>query len=125
MDDIRKRLDHNLTATLFRLHRLGEAVAVEELPGAIRDNSRFADEVDEIQANENREISFATREKLVERANRLSAALDRLNDGEYGVCVECAEQISPARLHAVPEVETCVRCQDRIERFAKGRTRHA
>ena len=119
MDDIRKRLDHNLTAALSRLRQLGGAVTIEELPGAIRDNSRFADEVDEIQANENREIGFATREKLVERVKRLSAALDRLNDGEYGGCVECAERISPARLHAVPEVQTCVRCQDRIERFAR------
>lgn len=119
MDDIRKRLDHNLTAALFRLRQLGGAVAVEELRGAIRDNSRLADEVDEIQANENREISFATRERLVERVNRLSAALDRLNDGEYGVCVECAERISPARLHAVPEVQTCVRGQDGLERFAR------
>lgn len=121
MDDIRQRLDDNLTAALFRLRPLGGAVAIEELPGAIRDNSRLADEVDEIQANENREISFATREKLVERVNHLSAALDRLNDGEYGVCVECAERITPARLHAVPEVQTCVRCQDGIERFARRR----
>ena len=119
MDDIRKRLDHNLTAALSRLRQLGGAVAVEELPGATRDNSRLADEVDEIQANENREITFATRERLVERVNRLSAALDRLNDGEYGVCAECAERISPAWLHAVSEVQTCVRCQDRIERFAR------
>lgn len=118
MDNIRKRLDHNLTAALSRLRQLG-AVAVEEPPGAIRDNSRLADEVDEIQANENREISFATREKLVQRANGLSAALDRLSHGEYGVCVECAERITPARLRAVPEVQTCVRCQDRIERFAR------
>jgi DnaK suppressor protein len=109
MDDIRKRLDHNLRAALARLRQLGGAVAVEELPGASGDNSRFADEVDEIQANENREISFATREKLVERVKRLSDALDRLDDGEYGVCVECAERISPARLHAMPEVQTCVR----------------
>jgi len=119
MDDIRNRLDHNLTAALVRLRQLGGAVAVEELPGAIGDSSPFADEVDEIQANENREISFATRERLVERVNRLSAALDRLNDGEYGVCVECAERISPARLHVAPEVQTCVRCQDGIERFSQ------
>jgi RNA polymerase-binding transcription factor len=65
------------------------------------------------------EVSVATRERLVERVNRLSAALDQLNDGEYGVCVECAERISPARLYAVPEVQTCVRCQDGIERFAR------
>jgi RNA polymerase-binding transcription factor len=119
MDDIRHLLDENLTAALLRLRHLGGAVAVEDLPGAIRDNSRLANKADDIQANENREISFATREKLMERANRLSAALDRLNAGEYGVCEECAEQISPARLQAVPEVQTCVRCQDRIERFAR------
>jgi DnaK suppressor protein len=119
MNDIRTRLDHNLAAALFRLRQLGGAVAVEELPGATGDNSRLADEIDEIQANESREISFATRERLVERVKRLSDALDRLNDGEYGVCVECAERISPARLHVVPEVQTCVRCQDRIERFAR------
>ncbi len=119
MDDIGKRLVHNLTAALVRLRQLGGNVAVEELPGAVRDNSRLADEVDEIQANENREISFATREKLIDRVKRLSAALDRLNHGEYGVCVECSERISPARLHAVPEVQTCVRCQDRIEQFER------
>jgi RNA polymerase-binding transcription factor DksA len=28
-----------------------------------------------------------------------------------GVCVECAEPIGPARLHALPGVQTCVRCQ--------------
>ena len=123
MDDIRQRLDHNLTAALFRLRQFGGAVAVEELPGASGDNSRFADEVDEIQANENRELSFATRERLVDRVKRLSAALDRLSDGEYGVCVECAGRISPARLRVVPEVQTCVRCQDGIERFARGEGR--
>ena len=32
MDDIRKRLDHNLTAALSRLRQLGGAVAVAELP---------------------------------------------------------------------------------------------
>ncbi len=120
MDDSRKRLNHNLTAALSRLRQLGGAVAVEELPGATRGNSRLADEVDEVQANESREISFATRERLVERVNRLSDALDRLNDGQYGVCVECAERITQARLRAVPEVQTCVRCQDGIERLARG-----
>jgi hypothetical protein len=48
----------------------------------------------------------------------MSAALHRLIDGEDGVCVECAERMSPARLHAVPEVQTCVSGQNRIEGFA-------
>jgi RNA polymerase-binding transcription factor DksA len=95
---------------------LGGAVAVEEFAGAIGDNSPYADEVDEIQENERREIGFATRELLVGRVNRLTAALERLKSGDYGTCVECEEPISPARLQAMPEVTTCVRCQDRLER---------
>jgi RNA polymerase-binding transcription factor len=76
----------------------------------------FANEVDGSQVSESREISFATRELLVERVKRLVAALDRLDAGEYGTCVECAEAISAARLRAAPEVQTCVRCQDWLER---------
>jgi len=119
METIRERLEEDLRTAVSRLRRMGGAVAVEELPGPIGDHSPFADEVDEIQANERREIGFATRELLVERGNRLSAALDRLKDGEYGTCVECEEPISPARLRALPEVQTCVRCQDRIERMGR------
>ena len=48
-----------------------------------------------------------------------AAALERLSNGEYGTCVECEEAISPARLRALPEVQTCVRCQDRIERLGR------
>lgn len=119
MISIRERLEQDLQVAVGRLRQMGGAIVVEELPGAIGDNSPFADEVDEIQANESREIGFATRELLVERVNRLSAALDRLNEGDYGTCVECDEAISPARLRAMPEVQTCVRCQDRIERLGR------
>ena len=119
METIRERLEEDLRTAVGRLRQMGGAVAVEEVPGAIGDNSPFADEVDEIQANERREIGFATRELLVGRVNRLSAALDRLNDGEYGTCVECEEPISPARLQALPEVQTCVQCQDRLERLGR------
>ncbi len=121
MESIRKRLEQDLRAAVGRLRQMGGAVAVEDLPGAIGDNSPFADEVDVIQLNEDREIGFATRELLVDRVNRLSAALDRLAEGEYGTCVECGEAISPARLRALPEVQTCVRCQDHIERFGRQR----
>ena len=117
--DIRTRFENDLRTAVGRLRQIGGAVAVEELPGAIGDNSPFADEVDGIQACGEREIGFATRELLVDRVNRLSAALERLSDGEYGICVECEEPISPARLQAMPEVQTCVRCQDRIERFGR------
>lgn len=116
MDAIRNRLEKDLKTTMSRLGSLGRAVA--RLPDAAEDNTPFADEVDTIQAEASREIGRASRELLVERAHRLSAALERLQAGDYGVCVECAEQITGARLRAVPEVQTCVRCQDQIERYS-------
>src|SRR5438552_16612163 len=119
MDSVREQLERELRTAVGRLRQMGGGVMLEELPGAIGDNSPFADEMDEIQASESREIGFATRGLLVERVNRLSAALDRLNDGAYGTCIECEETISPARLRALPEVQTCVRCQDRIERLGR------
>lgn len=119
MEGIRERLEGDLQTTVGRLRRMDGAVALEELPGVIGDNSPFADEFDEMQANERREIGFATRQLLVERVHRLQGALDRLSLGEYGTCTECGEPIALARLRVMPEVETCVRCQDRIERFGR------
>ena len=117
--DIRKRLETDLREAVSRLRQMGGSAALEEMLVPSGERLAYADEVDEIQANERREIGFATRELLVERVNRITAALDRLNDGEYGTCVECGEKIAAARLRALPEVQTCVRCQDMIERRAR------
>lgn len=119
MDEIRMKLESELRQAVGRLRQVGGAIAKEELAGVVGDNSPHADEVEEIQASQTREIGFATRDRLIERVNRLVEALDRLRDGEYGRCVECGETIAPARLRAVPEVTTCVRCQDRLERMER------
>jgi DnaK suppressor protein len=121
MMNVRERLERDLRTTVSRFHTLDGRVAIEELAGAIGVTCPFADEVDQIQASASQEIGFATRELLLERVNRLSAALDRVNEGEYGTCVECEEPISLARLDALPEVQTCVRCQDRLERLGQLR----
>ena len=102
MDGIRKRLEQELRAAVGRLRQVGGATALEDLLGPRGEHWSYADEVDEIQANERREIGFATRELLVDRVNRIAAALERLDEGEYGVCVECGENIAPARLHVMP-----------------------
>ena len=116
MDEIKQRLESELNHTMNRIRQLSGAVILEEFPGALGDYTPLADEVDVIRLNEDREMSFATRSLLVERANKLAEALERLRGGEYGLCEECGEPIAPARLRAMPEVTRCVRCQDRVER---------
>ena len=117
MNAIRKRLEQELRDATARLRQMGVADSLDELRPV--GETGFADEVDGIQVNEWREIGFATRELLVDRVNRLSSALDRLDNGEYGTCVECGEAIVPARLRVMPEVETCVRCQANLERHGR------
>ena len=123
MDDVRNRLDQDLKTAVSRLGHLRGAAAIEERPWTIRDSGPSADEVDRLQANESREVGLATRELLMARVKRLSAALDRMSEGAYGTCVECGDAISAERLRATPEVQTC----DGIERVTRhvDRSRHS
>ena len=41
---------------------------------------------------------------------RINAALARIDDGEWGYCVTCGEDIAPARLEHDPSVAVCVGC---------------
>jgi DnaK suppressor protein len=117
MERVRKKLERELQILLSRLRQLGGASPVEEPPAPAGGHTVF-DEADLIQANEHRELGLLTRERLVDRANKLSAALDRIGKGTYGVCAECGEPIEAGRLRVLPEAETCIRCQERLERGA-------
>jgi DnaK suppressor protein len=46
----------------------------------------------------------------------IDVALGRLESGGYGICVSCGCEIPEARLLATPTVQTCVQCQERIEK---------
>ena len=115
---MRRRLEAELNATVGRIRRMGSGVGVEERTGVLGEDAELIDGVDLGVASEDREMSFATRSRLVERANKLVEALDRLSRGELGICIECGEEISPARLRVMPEAKACVRCQDRLERMS-------
>ena len=51
----------------------------------------------------------------------ISDALQRIEQGTYGVCLECEEPISVKRLEAVPWARYCVACQEQVAaRIALG-----
>ncbi len=47
---------------------------------------------------------------------QVDAALKRIENGEFGICIDCEEPISPKRLAAVPWAEYCLRCQELQDR---------
>ncbi len=51
----------------------------------------------------------------------IEAALERIEHGDYGQCVECSDLISEKRLEAVPAAELCISCKDKKEKLERGR----
>jgi DnaK suppressor protein len=113
MKEPRRRIERERQSAASRLRQMGGSITLEET--ATPAHSVW-DEADHIQASEQREMGLMSRERLVERIERLTAALKRVDDGTYGTCVECGKPIGQARLKAIPEVATCVTCQEKIER---------
>ncbi len=74
-----------------------------------------ADYFDEAQRLTERDLSITklNRDSLVLREVRL--ALARIEEGGYGVCVGCQEEIAPRRLNAVPWAQLCLRCQEEAD----------
>jgi RNA polymerase-binding transcription factor DksA len=50
---------------------------------------------------------------LRQRLGDLIAALERIEKGTYGTCVQCGRDIAPERLEAIPAVPLCIKCKQR------------
>lgn len=59
-------------------------------------------------------MSMSTNDRQL--LDSIDAALSRIDDGEYGKCINCGDPVSEKRLEAVPWARHCIRCQDLIER---------
>lgn len=55
-------------------------------------------------------MAKATGARRQAQRTRLLAALSRMEDGEYGFCEDCGEEIAPARLRLDPSAQLCVAC---------------
>jgi DnaK suppressor protein len=117
MDKVRRRLEGEREDAIRNLRDLGVTPQLEERP--LRQGpSVVLDEGDAAQASERQDVSIMTRERIAARINVLTAALRRIAEGTYGICEDCGGPIEPARLAALPEATTCLRCQEKRERAA-------
>ena len=67
------------------------------------------------QLNTERELEFALDARESAELNQAQAALNRIDVDTYGVCIDCGTDIPAARLHATPEAERCIACQQITE----------
>ena len=74
-----------------------------------------ADTMDQTQLAVERELAISRLDRDYSVLQNLDAALRRMEDGTYGRCVHCEDEISPKRLHAVPWTSLCLRCQEEFD----------
>lgn len=98
-------------------------VAELERPGGNRDEikiERSADQLDQIQRASERSLAVSTLDREYSQLRNARAALRRIQEGSFGKCQECEEEIHPKRLAAVPWTPLCIRCQEASDRNPDG-----
>jgi DnaK suppressor protein len=93
-------------AELAQVIRNREAITIEKSPDAL----------DEVQHAAERELAIRNLDRESGLLRNVRAALRRIDEGTFGVCLHCEEDISPKRLNAVPWTPFCIRCQEEADR---------
>ena len=97
------------------LKKIAENMKMEisHLQEAISDMYDLADDERE------RQFSILLCDRDRETLGQIEEALERIEEGEYGLCEECGEKISPARLKVRPFARYCVPCKSKLEKNEK------
>ena len=82
---------------------------------------KSADQMDEIQYASERDLAIRNVDRDSALLRQVKAALRRIHDGSFGMCIECESAIGPKRLAAVPWAPRCIRCQESADRDLQER----
>ena len=93
-------------AELEQFVRNREGIAIEKSPDAL----------DEVQHASERELAIRNLDRESNLLRNVRAALRRIDEGSFGVCLHCEEDINPKRLNAVPWAAFCIQCQEIADR---------
>ena len=101
-DSIKVELENRLQAMQQRLSSIKRDVT----------QSHSGDSAEQAQERENDEVVDAIGNETAQSIRVIQAALNRIEDGSYGICDSCGKDIGEGRLAAVPEATRCVTCAD-------------
>lgn len=85
-------------------------IAIEKVP----------DILDHISGSNDREVFITTLNNNADTLAKVQAAMYRIGDGTFGVCLHCEDEISKKRLKAVPWAEFCLECQEMVDDAMKN-----
>src|SRR3569833_1917796 len=83
---------------------------------------KSADALDEVQHAAERELAIRNLDRESNLLRNVRSALRRIDDGSFGICLHCEEEISPKRIAAVPWTSLCIQCQEQADRHREEGT---
>ena len=86
---------------------------------------RQADSIDDIINASSRDFAVMQINRNARALRDIEAAIERVDDGSYGICGDCEDPINPRRLAAIPWATLCVRCQEKADRRGAHEHGHA
>lgn len=101
-----KKILENKQDELEHVVRNRDAITIE----------KSADALDEVQHAAERELAIRNLDRESNLLRNVRSALRRIEDGSFGVCLHCEEEISPKRIAAVPWAPFCIQCQEQADR---------
>lgn len=103
---VRERLEAELAETISDLGRLEQKLQVEVEYGLGEGDPNIYE----------REINMALRRRARRKVKSLQEALNRFEEGAYGICERCGGEISAPRLEALPQARLCIECAQKAGR---------
>jgi len=97
--------------------------ALEEIDKAVKSGAdKPSDETsgdiyDQASNERDRELLLLLGDREREKIRNIEEALNRLDEGEYGICEDCEEEIPLGRLKAMPFARLCVKCKADLEKL--------
>ena len=100
----------------------------DELQGNVRraltgdihvDPDDFPDEMDAASSEVNLQFTGRLREREQGLIGKIEAALEKIDEGSYGECMKCGEDIGVKRLKARPVAELCIECKSEQEQLER------
>ncbi len=81
----------------------------------------LADHIDVASMESNRDFTLRLKDRERRLVYKIRAALTRIDEDEYGVCVACGEDIGERRLMARPMATLCIDCKTEAEQLERRR----
>lgn len=93
---------------------------INQLGDYLKDDPTFQQSAGDSDTQVDREIDLTIKGFMDERQIRIRLALQRIEDGTYGICEDCGGPIGVERLEALPEATHCIECQKSKERHLRS-----